>query len=153
MPWELTVVHPNGHRLGSPKEVTAALSRVLPELEWVVVPPLLEEIKDQPDHPAHALLPTWSEETRRRASLPKTVGSLEGDGFSLEIYGVDEDPVEDFYIDVRGDGDPTPVLLRLKTQARWSIKELAIGRFLLDEAQLRERWDNYRALRNDGENG
>ena len=148
MPWELTVLHPHGHRLGSPKEVKSAISRVWPELQWEVLPPLLEEIKDQPDHPVHALLPTWSPEMRRRAALPKTVGILDVEAVSFEIYGVDDDPVEDFYVDVRGDGDPTPTLMRLKKTAGWSIKELAIDRFL-DERQLRERWDNFRRMRDE----
>jgi hypothetical protein len=143
MAWELNVVHANGHRLGSPKEVMAAISRALPDVGWEVVPPLLEQIKDDPDHPVHAQLPTWSEEARRRAALPKTVGCLEGDGFSFEIYGIDDDPVEDFYIDVRGGGDPIAALMRLKTQHRWSIKEVALNR-PLDESQLRERWDAHR---------
>ena len=146
MAWELTVVHPNGHRLGSPREVMATLSRVLPEVEWTVVPPLLEQIEEDPGHPARAQMASWNEETRRRAALPKTVGCLEGDGFSFEIFGLDDDPVEDFYLDVRGSGDPTPTLMRLKTQARWSLRELATGR-TLDEAQMRERWDLFRAMR------
>ena len=118
MPWELTVQHPNGHRLGSPKEVTAALSRVWPELQW---------------------------ETLEPPSPPMTVGILEDDSFSFEVHGFDADPVEDFYLDIRGNGDPTPLLMQLKTQAGLSIKELATGR-LLDERQLRERWANYRQL-------
>src|SRR5262245_20191330 len=145
MPWELTVLHPHGHRLGSPKEVKAAISRAWPELQWEVLPPLLEEIKDQPDHPVHAQLPTWTPEMRRRAALPKTVGILETEAFSFELYGFEDDPVEDFYIDVRGNGDPTPALTRLKKEAGWSLKELATDRFL-DDRQIRERWDNYRRL-------
>lgn len=151
MPWELTIQHPNGHRLGSPKEVQAALSRVWVQLHWEIVPPLLEEIKDQPDHPVHQQIPTWDPETRRRASLPRTVGILEDEAFSFELYGIDDDPVEDFYLDVRGNGDPTPVLMQLKRQAGWSIKELATGR-ILDERQIRERWDNFRQMR-DGATG
>jgi len=139
MAWELSIVHPNGHRLGRPKEVMAALSGALPELEWVELPPLLEEIQGQPDHPLHKVLPGWSAEQRRRAGLPRTVGSFEGEGFSLEVYGLEEDPIEDFYIDVHGDGDPTPTLRLLKTRTRWAVKELATDRFL-DETQLRERW-------------
>ena len=118
MAWELTIQHPNGHRLGSPGEVQAKLSRVWPELEW------------------HLDLP----------ALPKTVGMVEGDGFSFELYGLDDDPVEDFYLDVRGNGDPTPLLMQLKTQAGLSIKELATDR-ILDERALRERWENFRRIR------
>src|SRR5205823_8706122 len=100
MAWELTIVHPNGHRLGSPKETMSALARAWPELEWVVVPSLVEQIQDQPEHPVHAQLPTWSAEARRRASLPTTAGVFEGDAFSFEITGIDDDPVEDLYVDV-----------------------------------------------------
>lgn len=142
MAWELSVVHPNGHRLGRPKEVMAAISRALPDLQWVELPPLLEEIKDQPDHPLHQILPMWTAEQRRRAALPRTVGTLEGEGFAFEVYGFEDDPVEDFYLDVSGDGEPTPTLMKLKTGTRWAIKELAIDRFL-DEAQMRERWATF----------
>jgi len=117
MAWELTVLHPNGHRLGSPKEVQAKLSRLWPQLEW------------------HA-----------QEARPRTVGVLESGAFSFELYGFDDDPVEDFYIDVRGNGDPTPLLLQLKTVAGLSIKEMATDR-LLDERLLRERWTNFRELR------
>ena len=85
---------------------------------------------------------------RRRAALPKTVGMLEGDSFSFEIFGLDDDPVEDFYLDVRGNGDPTPMLMQIKTQAGWVLKELAIDRSL-DERQLQERWANFRRMRDD----
>jgi len=119
MPWELIVQHPNGHRLGSPKEVQAKLSRLWPRLEW------------------HVDLP----------APPKTVGMLEAEGFSFELYGLDDDPVEDCYLDVHGSGDPTPLLMQLKTTAGLSIKELATDRRLLDERQLRERWENFRRLR------
>ena len=118
MAWELLIVHPNGHRLGSPREVKAKLVRVWPQLEW------------------HVDLP----------ALPKTVGMLEGEGFSFELYGLDDDPVQDFYLDVHGNGDPTPLLMQLKTQAGWSIKEVLTDR-ILDERQIRERWVNFRQLR------
>jgi len=116
MAWELTILHPNGHRLGSPKEVQAKLSRLWPQLEW------------------HA-----------QEARPRTVGVLEADALSFEIYGLDDDPVEDFYIDVRGSGDPAPLLMQLKTQAGLSIKEMATDR-LLDERLIRERWANFRQL-------
>ncbi|MBI3856711.1 MAG: hypothetical protein HY293_13570 [Planctomycetes bacterium] len=146
MPWELTILHPHGHRLGSPKEVMTALSRAWPELDWLTLPPLLEQIGDQPDHPLHAQLPTWSPEARRRAALPRTVGVLEDEGFSVEISGLEDDPVEELYADVRGNGDPTPALLRLKKQSGWSLKEMVMDRFL-DERQVKERWDNYKRMR------
>lgn len=149
MAWELTIVHPNGHRLGSPKEVMTALLRAWPELEWVVVPSLVEQIQDQPDHPLHAALPTWSPETRRRAALPTTAGVVEGDDFSFEVTGIDYDPVEDLYLDVRGNGDPAPMLLRIKSQCGWSLKEMATDLRLLDERTLRERWGNFRRLRDE----
>jgi len=148
MPWELSVAHPNGHRLGSPKEVKAKLSRVWPQLEWETAPPLLEQIQEDPEHPVHALLPTWSAEMRRRAALPKTVGMLEGASFSFEIFGLDDDPVEDFYLDVRGNGDPTPTLMQLKSQVGWVLKELATDR-ILDQRQLQERWANFLRMRDD----
>jgi hypothetical protein len=117
MAWELTVQHPNGHRLGSPREVQTKLSRVWPDLEW----------HDQ-------------------EAAPRTVGVLETEAFSIELYGLDDDPVVDFYLDVRGDGDPTPVLMQLKAQGGLTIKELATDR-LLDERLLQERWANFRRLR------
>jgi hypothetical protein len=117
MAWELTIQHPNGHRLGSPKEVQAKISRVWPQLEWHV-----------------------------QEAAPKTVGVLDTESVSFELYGLDDDPVEDFYIDVRGDGDPTPLLLQLKKQGGLTIKELATQR-ILDDRQLQERWENYRQLR------
>ena len=117
MAWELTIQHPNGHRLGSPKEVQAKLSRVWPELDW------------------HA-----------QDAAPRTVGVLETETLSFELYGLDDDPVVDFYLDVRGIGDPTALLMQLKKQGGFTIKEMATDR-ILDDRQLRERWDNFRQLR------
>jgi len=143
MPWELALVHPNGHRLGSSNEVKATLSKAWPQLQWKVVPSLLERIKDQPDHPYHALIPKWDAETRRRAGLPRTIGSLEGEGFSLEVFGIDENPVQDLDLEIRGSGDPISALFQIRTLAGWSIKELATGRFL-DERQAKDRWTQFR---------
>ena len=119
MPWELTVQHPNGHRLGHPKEVQAKLSRVWPQLEWHV-----------------------------QDAAPKTVGVLETETLSFELYGFEDDPVQDFYIDVRGNGDPTPMLMQLKTQGGLTLKELATDR-ILDERQLRERWAGFQRMRDE----
>lgn len=145
MAWELTLVHPHGHRLGSPNEVKTAIAKAWPDLDWMEFPSLMEQIQDQPEHPAHAEMASWSAEQRRRAALPTTVGVLETGTISLEVSGIDDDPVHELYVDVRGDGDPTAILLRIKSEIRWSIKELLTDRFL-DERTIRERWDNFRRL-------
>ena len=146
MAWELTIAHTKGHRLGSPNEVVAALAAVWPDLEWIVNPPLLEQIQDDPEHPVHRQLPTWSFEQRRRAARPTTVGVLEGEALSFEITGIDDDPVEELYLDVRASTDPSPLLMQLKTRNGWTLKEMATDRRLQDEAQIRERWENFRRL-------
>src|SRR4030095_13442518 len=80
MPWELILQHHNGPRLGRAKEEQAKLSRLWPRLEW------------------HVDLP----------APPRTVGMLEAEGFSFELYGLDVDPVEDCYLDGHGNRAPTP---------------------------------------------
>ena len=142
MPWDLVIVHPNGHRLGRPNEVKAMLARAWPQVQWQILPPLLERIKNQPDNPFHALIPTWSAEMRQRAALPRTVGALEEELCSFEIFGIDEDPVQNLDVEVRGRGNPIPTLLRLQSLLRWSIRELATGRFL-DEREAQNRWTEF----------
>ena len=95
-----------------------------------------------PDHPFHKLIPTWSAESQRRAALPRTVGIFEGESISIEIFGIDEDPVVDLNLEVRGSGDPVPSLMRLSSLLHWSIKELATDR-VLDEVRAKESWAAY----------
>ncbi len=64
MPWELTIRAPNTSRLVIGKRSSSGSRLPFPRFAGFEEPPLLEQIKDMPDHPFHALIPTWPEETR-----------------------------------------------------------------------------------------
>ena len=66
MPWEVTIRRSKDEPLGVRDDVVNRISKAIPGITWIEEPPLLERIKDMPDHPFHALIPTWPEETKAK---------------------------------------------------------------------------------------
>jgi hypothetical protein len=81
MPWEVTICRADGSPLGVRDEVVRRISEAVPAFAWTDEPPFLERIKDMPDHPFHALIPTWPAEVRANFSRPKLHADVEGGRF------------------------------------------------------------------------
>ena len=57
----------------------------MPNIRWIEDPPLLECIKDIPDHPFNALIPTWPEATRASFARAKLLAELESEDLSIQF--------------------------------------------------------------------
>ncbi len=119
MPWEVTFRNCDKSTIGTRDEVIQKISVAVPAFDWVEEPPMLERIKDIPDHPFHALIPTWPEETRARFSRSKTYGHFNGNGFSVQLYGFETDAIDAIYAEICGDGNPMPLVAALCIPNGW----------------------------------
>jgi hypothetical protein len=118
MPWELTIIkiNPNDASrmvLGEKETLRAIISKSLAGTEWRDGPPQREMVE---------LLEKsgMSSETIEIIKRPKLKGVFEGPNFSLEFYGFESQPITEFGIDVRGNGDPLPALAALCKDHQWT---------------------------------
>ena len=144
MPWELTVVkidERNGTRIPLANKVLtrSIIEDALPGSEWQDgLPPrqMIEMLEKT------GMDPTTLEMMNR----PKLQGSFDGDEFSLEFYGFEGEPLMQFHIDVRGNGDPLPALVAICEKEKWTI--LDPNRKPIDLAVARSKsWAAFKSWR------
>jgi len=78
-----------------------------------------------------------------------------GDGFTLEINigdwrSQDEDPLDNISIEVRGGGDPMPILVELAAANGWVLSDLATGQVIDPDAPPDEGWKIFQSTRDEG---
>jgi hypothetical protein len=147
MPWEVTIRRADGSSLGDRGEVVRRISEAVSAMTWVEEPPFLERIKDMPDHPFHALIPTWPEEVRASFSRPKLYGDFEGDRFSIRVYGFEGQPISAVNAEVRGDGNPMPVLAALCLPNGWVAIDNRSGQPVELSGGAAAGWEEFRQYR------
>jgi hypothetical protein len=139
MPWELTIINgtpDNRKPLGSRDDVIAALAKALPgaELQRPPIPP--EEIL--------AMLPPV---LRDAVTRPKLEADFECDEFSIQFYTSDTPELDCIHAEVRGNGDPLPLLQSLCLDTGWSIIDDS-KRVVVDLTKTSaEAWDSFRQWR------
>lgn len=155
MPWELEIRKYDGQiprkrseadsnrflPLGAVEEVRLHLSKVLPTLEWEEEPPLLEILKAS----GSDLWKDWDEELLTSASRPKLKAYYESENLSIEFYGFDQ-PGELQYLllDVRGEGNPLPLLKKICQPLCWSIADFRRDAEFINLDQTDSpRWRNW----------
>ena len=119
MPWEVPVSSPNDDVLGDHDSVVNRISAAVPGISWIEEAPLFERIKDEPDHPLHALVPTLPEEARALFTRPTLLGDFDGGQFSVQLYGFDSHPIRSIRVEVRGGGNPLPLLASICIPNGW----------------------------------
>src|SRR5438105_2693749 len=110
MPWEITIRKQDGGPIGNRDEVIQRISAAVPSMQWWEEPSMLDRIKTMPDHPFHALIPTWPEATRANFSIAHLNAELSENDLSIRLYGFESDPITSVHAEVRGNGDPTPMI-------------------------------------------
>src|SRR5262245_42620425 len=111
MPWHLAVVASGNRPLGTRDEVVARISAALPGVRWAEGPLSFDELGSIPNHPFLPL--PWTEEQRPVFSLPKLTGTYDGEGFGLEVRGLESCPLTSFSVMVSGEGNPLPALRKV----------------------------------------
>ena len=147
MPWEVTIRRADGTSLGDRDEVVRRVSEAVPALTWVEERAFLEQIKDMPDHPFHALIPTWPEEVRARFSRPKRYADFEGEGFSVRLFGFEESAMDALHAEVRGNGNPVPVLAALCLPNGWVAIDDRTGQQVELNGGAAVGWESFRQYR------
>ncbi len=143
MPWELTISAGSGEPLGDRQAVVDHISTALPSLQWFEQPPLLEQIKEIPDHPFHKLIPAWPPEIQASFARSKLLGDLEADDFSIQLYGFEEQPLLTLSVEVRGDGNPIPALASICVPKNWLATENGASQ-QIDFGADAEGWQKFR---------
>jgi hypothetical protein len=154
MPWELSLINYDGKPprlrtdederrklpLGTLDEVRDHISSVWPETTWTVEPPLLEMMKAS----GNDLWKHWSEEMVAYASESKLRGLYQGAGFTVELFGFEQHtPLRFLLLDVRGRGNPIPVLKALCEPKGWCIAEMGKDGEYLNFATAEKKWDKW----------
>jgi hypothetical protein len=147
MPWEVTIRQADGSPLGDRDDVVRRISAAVPAFAWTEEPPFLERIKEMPDHPFHALIPTWPEEVRASFSRPRLYADVEGDGFSIRLFGFEGTPIGAVHAEVRGDGNPLEVLSALCFANAWVAVDDAIGKSIQLSSGAAAEWEAFRQYR------
>jgi hypothetical protein len=148
MPWELTIRATNETSLGDRETVVKRISAAVPGIEWIEEPPLLEQIKDMPDHPFHALIPTWPESTRASFSRSKLLGIFDAAELSMRLYGFEAQPIRSVCAEVRGNGDPLPLLAAICNPNGWCATDDRDGQQIDLTAESAKGWEWFRDYRN-----
>jgi hypothetical protein len=147
MPWEVMIRKPRDEALGCRAEVVRWIAEAVPAIGWVEDPPLLDQIKDMPEHSFHNLLPTWPEETRAYFSQPHLRGDyLEGD-LSIRLYGFEAEPLKCVHVEVRGNGNPLALLAAICVGHGWVVIDSDVGTPVDLTAGAASGWEEFRQYR------
>ena len=147
MPWELTIRASNDEPLGDRESVIEKLAAAVPAICWIEEPPLLEQIKDMPDHPFHALIPTWSAETPAWFAQSKLLGDYEAPEFSVQLYGFEANPIASICAEIRGNGNPLPFLAAICKPNGWFATDDSENQRVGLDAESAKGWESFRDYR------
>lgn len=153
MPWELCLVRHSGtppeslgdseasEALGSIDDVVGRLKAIIPGLD------VSQELSG-PEKIRRAGLagfefpPIISEHLRSRPATWKAL--YEGNRFSLEFHFGEGPMVRSLHIDVRGSGDPWPILRPLVKVENWALYDLSSGKLLREDAASSKLWKRFK---------
>lgn len=114
MPWELLISRSGEEPLGSRDAVVAQVATATGGEPLSLVP--------LPPPEALAAMP---ERVRAAFLTPILRALLEEDDVLVELWCVDEPVVKSLHADIRGGGDPLPLLRRLCEPGGWSVYDAA----------------------------
>ena len=143
MPWEVTIRAPGKGPLGHRDSLVESISATVPAVDWIEEPPLLDRIKDMPDHPFHALIPTWPQEALESAARSKLYGYLDSGECSMQFYGFEREPIESIGVEVRGTGNPVPLLAAICIPNGWIATDDCTGQPIDLTADSAAGWEQF----------
>jgi len=143
MSWDLTVRSAEGS-IGSLDAVRQSLLRIFPAIQFGSEPSGVEKLRAAETQGVR--FPAFLRETM--ISQPAKHGAdLEGDGVSLRFYFGSEDTVRDIHVEVRGAGDPFPLLRQIAAVDGWQVVDDATGDVLADGVQpAKTGWATYQKM-------
>jgi hypothetical protein len=137
MPWEIRIISESGDLpLGTKQAVADWVSTVLPGVDL-----------QRPALPPADILASFPEAVRAAFMRPKLEAAYEEDDFSIEFYCTDEPEIRCLHADVRGNGNPLPILARICLPRRWAVVSSAdLSRVDLTSGAA-SQWQNFRDWR------
>ena len=143
MSWDLTVRSAEGS-IGRLDAVRHTLSRIFPAIRFGSEPSGVEKVRAAETQGIK--FPAFLRETM--ISQPAKHGAeLEIAGVSLRFYFGSEDMVRDIHLEVRGAGDPFPLLRQLAGVEGWHVVDDATGDVLADGVQpAKTGWATYQKM-------
>ena len=138
MPWELEIAASGGGRLGSSRHVQGQLSGVFPDIQTFTQPSGQDRLAAMQE--AGRTPPPFIAE--RLADVPAKAGAdLELDGCHVRFL-FDAEEVTRVMVEVRGDGDPAPIIQALAAIDGWVLID---DGSLVDPASP-DGWQRFRTL-------
>jgi len=133
MPWEITIVNEVADRpLGDRQTVCGWLAEALPGV--ALRPPPL---------PPSQALEAMSAAVREAFLRPRLEAVYEADDFSLEFFCGDEAEIGFLQADVRGSGNPLPLLRRLCGARGWAVISAADRSTVDLSAEVPAQWQRF----------
>ena len=124
MPWEVTIRRPDGEPLGDLPAVRAGIEAAVPGMQFFRQPSGADRIAAARARGIE--FPDVIRESFERQPA-KTQAVFEGDGFSILLYGFNAEPLTAVHAEVRGGGDPHPVVTALCRSNGWVATDDATG--------------------------
>ena len=138
MPWEIRILGESDRPLGNKAEV----------IEWVRLTLGGVELR-RPPLPPPEVMATFSPAVREAFAWPKLEALFEQNDFTIELYCGYEDPIRCLYADVRGSGNPLPVLARLCLPKHWRVISSADKSCVDLTASTADQWQSFCNWRDD----
>ena len=139
MPWDIIIV--NGSRedhppLGDRETVIAHISSAVPGLELC-----------QPPRPPEQVLQMMPDAVRQSMLRPRLEAEYEANDLSIQFYCTDEPVIRSINAEVRGNGNPVPILAAICTPRGWSVIDVS-GNSVVDLTKAEANaWDRFRKWR------
>jgi hypothetical protein len=124
MPWEVTIRRSDSEPLGDLAMVRRQIIDALPGIRFRREPSGSEKIAA-----ARAVGIEFPDVLRQHFEQPPATeqAEFEGDGFSMVLYAFEAQPLRAVHVEVRGKGNPVPVLAALCRPNGWVAVDDASG--------------------------
>ena len=144
MPWEVTIRRADGKPLGDLSSVRQQIAVAVPAMEFYREPSGQEKIAA-----ARVAGIEFPDVIRQHMEeQPATEQSeFEGDGFSVRLYGFNAQPLLEIYAEVRGNGNPVPVLAALCCPHGWVAIDDTNGKPVDLASAAASGWESFRVYR------
>lgn len=144
MPWDVTIRRPDGEPLGDVDAVCERIAEAVPDVQFYREPSGAERIAA-----VRARGIEFPEIVRQRLeSEPARVrAAFEGGGLSVLLYGFEARPLVALHAEVRGEGNPVPLLAALCRPSGWEAVDDATGRPVDLSGAAAAGWEEFRAYR------
>jgi len=137
MPWEIRIVSETAEApLGDKQSVCAWVSEALPGVALRQLP-----------LPPQEILASFPPAVREAFERPRLETLYEGDGFTVEFYCTDAPEIRCLHADIRGSGNPAPVLARLCGPKGWTVISAADGSRVDLSGDGISQWQGFRDWR------